>query len=158
MQEHETTHEEAIVPSSALTQVDDASELAEESGLSEQTAANVLYVSEERHSNRAEDRWDLIVEFDEWAHADWSDYDIVASPIALVGRVEDHSEKAFYVRGAFELDFDLIEDRPQEEVKGEYLTEILTQVDETDTDFIDRIAAAYWPKSAVDSIYVYDGQ
>ena len=157
MQEHQTTHPEAIIPSHKLTEIGEASDLADETDLSEQSAENVLYLVETRMKNRADERSDIIVVFEEWAHADWSDAGGIAdSPVILAGRVEDHSEKAWYARGAFFLQWDKVEDRPLDELEDEYVTDLIGQVDETDEEFIDRIAATYWPKKAVQGFYVIE--
>lgn len=153
MQQHDAdVHEEAIVSREDVTLVSGASGLSAQTDMSEQTAENVLYLVETRAENRSSDRLDLIVVFEEWAWAEWSDTNVVESEVSLVGRIEDYSEKAYLVRGAFEVDMSLVEDRPLEEVEGEYITDLVGQIDETEKDFIDSKGTTYFPKSAVSAI------
>lgn len=150
------THEEAVVPSKYLTPFADADELAEAADIDADEAESLLWLIEERQSNRAEDRFDIVVTFEEWAYEDWADYDIADGPVMVVGHIKDYREKSYMVRGAFDVVWDKIENRPPSEVQSEYVTELLQQVDNTDTDYVERIGKAYLPKSAVDSLLVYE--
>lgn len=152
--EHQKVHEEANVSPAVVEGITEAADLADAAEISEQTAENILYVAKVRQENRGDDRLDLVVVFEDWAT--WDKYEIADHPIALVGRIEDHSEKAYYARGVYQIVMELVEDRPREDVEDEYITEILEQIDKTDTDFIDQIAASYFPKSAVKQIFTID--
>lgn len=153
----QATHEEAVVPSDALTAVEEPADLSDAISVDDATAEKVLDVMDRRASVRPEERYDIILSLDGWAYESWSDYDIATEQLWLLGHVEDYSEKAYKVRGAFELDMDTIESRPFEEVHDEHVTELLSQVDETDEDFHERLGEAYVPKSAVEGLVVYDG-
>lgn len=141
------------LPHAHVVEINDAEEFVEQSSLSQQVAENVLWLAETRWENRNEERWDVIVVFEDWATT--GEYDIADNQAALVGTVDDHSEKAFRFRGGFEVDDDLVT-APREDLEDHYITEVIDQIDQTDKDFVDRKASGYWPKSAVEAVYVYE--
>jgi hypothetical protein len=146
----------AGLPPADVAVIDDAETLADMSSLDESKAANVLYLLKTRHENRGEDRYDVVVVFDDWAYQDWSDYDVANNQVALVGSIDDHSEDAYSFRGGFEV-VDEIAEQPLDDLKDEYITDAIEQIDQTGDDgFADRLAAGYWPKSAVEMVFVYD--
>jgi hypothetical protein len=151
----EITHEEAIVPSSVLTEVSDGDELVEELEETEASLGQkVIDIAQRRAETRQSGRLDIIVVLSNWAYEDWSDYDIAGNQFMLVGHVEDYSDKAYKVRGAFEVLSDEIDGKSPEEVSDGYINNQIQVVDETDEDFIDKEGAAYLPKSAVEGLYV----
>lgn len=138
------THESAIVPSDALNALSDVGDHEDE----------LAAIIESRAATKAGDTTDLIIELEDWAHEDWSDYDISSSPFILVDHVEDYSDNAYLLTGASEVVMDKIEGRGPEEVRDGRLSDQLNLVDETDTDFHDDTGEMYVPKSAVAAIYV----
>lgn len=157
MQEHQTTHPEAVIPSHKLTRVDGGADIADEhDDITEAAADNILHLVGKRAENRGDDRTDIIVIFEDWAHEEWSDIDISESPVVLAGRVEDHSEDAWFARGAFYVDWDIVGEATTEELDNAWMTDIISQVDKTDEDFIDRIGATYWPKTATSGFYTVE--
>jgi hypothetical protein len=145
-----TTHGDAKVPSDALTVVTDADDL----GL-EDDAAVVLDVLRRRMGTMGMDRG-LAVALEDWAHEDWSDYDIADGPIVSVKEIEDYSADAYKVGGAANIEWDAIGGRPVEEVSDGYLNEQIGRVDETHEDFIEDTGEMFLPKSAVSEIFVVE--
>lgn len=149
----QVTHENAIVPSDALTGVASAEDMAEATEMDKSTAEKILHVVETRAKNGAED---VIIVVDEWAYADWSDYEITSQPVVLAGHVEDYSEKAYKLQSAFEAQIDVLKGKSLDEVEETYITSLVQQVDETQEDFHDEKGEMFLPKSAVNTILVID--
>lgn len=155
----QVTHEEAIVPSTALTAISqpaDLSDAVEDDDFTESTAEKILSVVESRAGNRSGSAYDLIIVLEGWAFEAWSDYDIASQQVILAGHVEDYSEKAYKVEGAFEVQMDVLNGKSLEEVEETYITSLVQQVDETDEDFHDEKGEQFLPKSAVAGIFVYE--
>lgn len=142
------------LPPADVTEIEESEHLALETDLSHAEAQAVIDVARRRYENRGEERWDVIVVFEDWARA--PDYEIVTNQVVLAGSVDNHSEKAYSFRGGFEL-ADEIFDMTADELADEYITDIVYQIDQTGDDgYADRLAAGYWPKSAVAGIFVYE--
>jgi hypothetical protein len=152
----QATHESAIVPSGELTIVTDAADAAEQTELDESTAAKLLHILDVREGNKKAGEHDIIVLLDSWAYEDWSDYDIADNPALICGHVEDYSDDAYKVRGAFEALMGVMDPKSVEEVEEAWVTDLIKQVDETDEDFHDEKGEKFLPKSAVAGIVVYD--
>lgn len=152
----QTTHESAIVPSGELTIVTDAADAADQTDLDETTAAKLLHILDVREGNDKAGNYDVIVLLDGWAYEDWSDYDIAGNRALICGHVEDYSDDALKLRGAFEALMGVMDPKSVEEVEEAWVTDLLSQVDETDEDFHDEKGEKFLPKSAVTDIIVYE--
>jgi hypothetical protein len=149
----QVTHENAIVPSDALTAVEGAADMADATEMDKSMGEKILHILDSRAENGASD---VVIVVDEWAYADWSDYEITSQPVLVVGHVEDYSEKAYKLTSAFEAQVDVMDGKSLEEVQETYITSLLQQVDETDEDFHDDKGEMFLPKSAVSAILVRD--
>lgn len=151
----QVTHPEALVPSDQLTAVDDADALASlTESLSEDEAEAVLNVHAYRVDMRSDDRTDIIVTLADWA-VEENDFPTIAdSPALLIGHVEDHSEKSYHARGAFEVDLDHTTGMSDDEIQDDFINRHIDQIDRTDTDYVDSKGETYLPKSAVDGLFI----
>lgn len=149
----QVTHENAIVSSDVLTGVASAEDMADATEMEKSTAEKILHVVEKRAENGSED---VIIVVDEWAYAEWSDYQITTQPVVIAGHVEDYSEKAFKLQSAFEAQIDVMASKSLNEVEETYITSLVQKVDETQEDFHDEKGEMFLPKSAVAQILVID--
>lgn len=139
------THESVVAPSSDLAPLSD---------IDEEYRDQVAAVLQKRADVKPSGGVDAIIAVEEWAYADWSDYDITGGPFLLVEHVEDYSEDAYLLDGAFEIVMGEIEGRTAADVDDGSINEQLQQVDETDGEYHDEKGEMYLPKSAVEAIHV----
>jgi len=145
----QVTAANAIVPSDQLALAESADELGEYTDVPKA----LLRVLDARAENNGGE--DIVVVLSEWAYEDWSDYDIAEHPFMVVGHVEDYSEDAYKVQSAAEVLMGTLENRSLEEIRDEYLSNLVKRVDNTDEDFHEDEGEAFLPKSAVEAIVVY---
>jgi hypothetical protein len=145
----QVTAENAIVPSDQLTLAESADELGEYTDVPKA----LMRVLDARAENNGGE--DIVMVLSEWAYEDWSDYDIADQPFMVVGHVEDYSEDAYKVQSAAEVLMGTLQNRSLEEIRDEYLSNLVKRVDNTDEDFHDDEGEAFLPKSAVEAVVVY---
>lgn len=137
-----------------VTVVKNAADIEAATSLDKETAEKVLDISEMRTKSKTDSEYDAIVVLEDWAHEDWSDHDVADEKVMLAKYADDYSDKAVLVEGAVEVQMGEIEDRPREEVKDDYLTNLVSSVDETDEDFHDETGESYLPKSGIEAVLV----
>lgn len=142
-----TEQKRAPIELDETTDVSTPADLETNSFLDWDQCEKILYLAEKRAANRASGRLDAIVVTEPWA----TDYDIVGSRVLFVGTVEDHSDKAYKLRGAFEIDVGEIDS--VDDVDDTTVTSLVEYVDETDTDFHNAKGEMFIPRSAVDGIF-----
>jgi len=121
------------------THIDDPIDLTAGTFLGNQLSSEITSLLGERGQNRVDDRVDIVVIFNEWATD--SKYEIVDNRLLLVGKVEDYSEKAYKLRGAFIVDLTELEDYS-------WMTDVVEMVDETDGELQSK-GTTFVPKSSV---------
>lgn len=106
--------------------------------LSHDEAEKVYLWAYRRAENRQSGRLDAIVVLKEWGTEYPPDDPISRSRVLLVGKVEDYSEKAYKLRGAFEVDMDQPLDTD--------LIDVITYME-------DEVGDSFLPKSVVEAIF-----
>lgn len=140
----------ALVPSVDLMGVARPDDFSDDSHISTSQAAPLYEMLLDRHENGEHADVELVVTMEGWATG-YPDADdpIVPTRILVVGHIEDYSDASYKVRGGSYvgpgaiLDYDRTTDS----------TEILTTIDETDTDYVDKRGEKFLPKNAVDQIF-----
>lgn len=117
---------------------DTPADIANITHLSHDEAEKIYLWAYRRAENRQSGRLDAIVVLKEWG-VDYPPGDPIArSRVLLVGKVEDYSEKAFRLRGAFEVDMDQPLDTD--------LLDVLRYME-------DEVRPSFLPKSAVECVF-----
>jgi hypothetical protein len=157
---NEITHADAVVPSDDLTAIVEGSDIVaaldDHDDVTKEVADNVLSIIDRRSESVKGDTSGVIVVLDEWTYSTWSDYSITTTPLLIAKHIEDYSENAYKSQGTFAVRLNAIEGKSAVEVSDKYINNLIKQVDETDTDYINERGNKFIPKKAVAAICVLE--
>lgn len=108
--------------------------------LSLDTAMSIHDVAQTRAQRRNE--WDCLIEITDWLAEQRGGHKYL-----LCEALEDASDKAYLAKGVRDVNITAIRENDAESV-----TEILTMIDETESDYVDEKGVTFIPKSQIESI------
>lgn len=126
-----------------MKHLSDLTELVEDSELSN-SEATVVWDAAKRRVETSDGSQQVIVVCDEWVTYD--NYEILDERVVVAASCESVTEDAYYVEGAATVDVS--------QQDADWLTDVVSTIDKSDTDYVDDRGESYLPKSAVMGLYV----